>query len=172
MLFLSCKKKGKNNPEACNGDTRREVKLCTDENSALIDTNSIHTTLKFLGDISVPDETKSETARYPLEQKTYTVTAKVDKLKKVFDGDYHIRLIDGEENYLITESSNPNCDYAATSKFLTQIKQVREFVEANEKTLEGKTVTITGVAFVDINHGKRKQAKNNIELHPILKISF
>ncbi len=173
LLAFSCKKKGKNNPEACNGDTRREVKICTDQSSALIDTNAIVSSLKFLGDLIVPEEVKSETPRQTLELKTYTVTAKIDKLKKEWDGDYHLRLVDNDENYLISESANPDCEYASTSRFLSQIKLVREFIKTNEKNLEGKTVTITGVAFVDIDHHyKRKQAKNNLELHPILKISF
>lgn len=171
MLFSLCKKKGKNNENSCNGNTRREVKICTDDLSSLIDTFRINTTIKELGELTVPDKVKSETTRLGLELKTYIITAKVDKLKKERDGDYHLRMVDEEGNYLICESANPGCEYASQSRFLTQIKEVRAFIEDNH--LEGKTITITGVAFVDIDHGyKRKQAKNNIELHPILKISF
>ena len=171
MFFSVCKKKGKHNSNACNGNTRREVKICTDGSANLIDTNRIQTTIKALGELPVPDKVVSETTRLGLELKTYVIRAKIDKLKKERDGDYHLRMVDESGNYLICESANPNCEYATQSRFLTQIQEVRQFIEDND--LEGKTVTVIGIAFVDIDHGyKRKQAKNNIELHPILKISF
>lgn len=168
LLFFSCKK-GKNNEEACNGDTRRQVKLLTDAPAAALDTAVIPTTIAALNDLSVP-EVKNETERQPEEMKVYSVRAVVDKVKKERDGDYHIRLQSGEE-YLITECPNPGCTYAEGSAYVETFRRVREFIDANN--LEGKEVTITGVAFVDIDHHyKRKQAKNNIELHPILSISF
>ncbi len=171
LLFSLCKKKGKYNSKACNGNTRREVKICTDYQAAFIDTTVIPISVKNFGDIVVPSSVKSETLRQAVEFKTYSIKAKVDKSKKERDGDVHLRLIDDEGNYVICESANPNCDYAQQSLFLNKIKEVRAFIEAND--LEGKTIYITGIAFIDIDHVyKRKQAKNNMELHPILKISF
>ncbi|CAN5436402.1 hypothetical protein BH09BAC5_BH09BAC5_05960 [soil metagenome] len=168
-LFIFSCHKGKNNPEACNGDTRREVKLLTDVLAPTVDTIPVLTTIAALGEMDVP-EVKSETGRQTLELKTYTVTAEVDKVKNERDGDIHIRLKEGE-NYLITECPNPDCDYATGSAYVEIYRRIREFINSND--IEGKTVTITGVAFVDIDHHyKRKQAKNNIELHPILSISF
>lgn len=168
LLFFSCKK-GKHNEEACNGDTRREVKLLTDVLAASLDTTAETISLAQIGDLPVP-EVKSETGRQTVELKVYTVRATVDKVKVERDGDYHIRLKDGD-NYLITECPNPGCVYAEGSPYVNVFRQVREFIEAND--LEGKEVSITGVAFVDIDHHyKRKQAKNNIELHPILRIGF
>lgn len=170
LLFcVSCRDKGKNNPEACNGDTRRAVKLLTDVEAAQIDTIPVLSSVADLNAFAVPD-VKSETGRQQVEMKVYTVTAEVDKVKKERDGDFHIRLVDGD-NYLITECPNPECDYAQGSAYAAVYERVRSFIEAND--LEGKRVTITGVAFVDIDHHyKRKQAKNNIELHPILAIRF
>jgi hypothetical protein len=170
ITVCSCKHKGKNNPNACNGDTRREVKLLTDSKAALVAPVTIYTTIDSLGAIAVP-EVKSSTSRLTLEYQTYTVTAKVDKVKKELDGDYHIRLISSANNYLICEVPNANCEYATKCNYLKEYTNVRNFVEGNN--LEGKIVTITGVAFVDIDHHyARKQAKNNIELHPILYIKF
>ncbi len=168
-VIFSCRKKGKRNPEACNGDTRREVKIMTDAYAAYVDTIPVFTTIEQLGELSVP-EVKSETGRQEMEKKTYTVRCLVDKVKKEWDGDLHIRLVSGE-NYLIAESANPGCDYAASSAFLSSFKKVRDFLDAND--IEGKEVYITGVAFIDIDHHyKRKQAKNNLELHPVLDIHF
>ncbi|TND05068.1 MAG: hypothetical protein FD123_3688 [Bacteroidetes bacterium] len=170
FAFLFSCHKGKNNPESCNGDNRREVKLMTDVLAPEIDTAAIFTTIDSLGGIPVP-EVKGETGRLDLEKKVFTVRCRVDEIKKCRDGDYHLRLISGEDSYLITEAPNPGCDYAQQSAWHNTFISVRNFIESND--LEGKTVTITGVAFVDIDHHyKRKQAKNNLELHPILKISF
>ncbi len=168
LAMFSCKK-GKRNSEACNGDTRREIKVLTDANSGNINFVSDTTTVTALGELEVP-EVKSSTGRQNVELQVYTVTAKVDKCDKKWDGDYHIRLVEND-NYLITECPNPGCSYAQMSVYLAQYKNVRDFIEKND--LEGKTVTVTGVAFVDIDHKyKRKQAKNNLELHPILAIEF
>jgi hypothetical protein len=170
FVIASCKKKGKKNSEACNGNTRREVKIMTDASATAVDTTAIFTTIENLGELEVPD-VNDETKRQEMEKKTYTVKCVVDKLKKERDGDIHLRLKSGD-SYLIAESANPDCDYAANSKYLDCFKKVRGFLKENED-LEGKEVYITGVAFVDIDHHyKRKQAKNNLELHPILSIHF
>lgn len=168
LITLGCHK-GKNNPEACNGDTRRELKVLIDNAITSINYNPVITTVTDLGNLEVP-EVDSDTKRQSVEMQVYTVTAKVDKCDKKWDGDYHIRLIEGD-NYLITEVPNTGCSYAQQSSYLGFYAEVREFLSKND--IEGKTVTVTGVAFVDIDHKyKRKQAKNNIELHPIFSIKF
>lgn len=141
----------------------------TDEKSAEVNLVPETTTIKTLGELTVP-EVKTDTERQEVEKQLYTVRCKVDKVKREHDGDYHIRLVDGED-YLIAECPNPNCSYAQASPLLDRYRDVYFFIENNY--LEGKEVTITGVAFVDIDHHyKRKQAKNNMELHPVVFISF
>lgn len=168
MTCFSCKK-GKNNSEACNGNTRRAVKLLTDERAPLLDTSAIFTTIDSLGALEVP-EVDSETSRQDLELKTYTVRCVVDEVDRKRDGDYHILLKHGDK-YLIAEVPNPDCDYADESPYVQFFRTAYDFVEAND--LEGKEVEITGVAFVDIDHHySRKQAENNLELHPVIRIRF
>lgn len=165
---MSCKK-GKNNSEACNGDTRRDVKLMNDVLAANVDTASVFTTIEDLGALDVP-EVKSETERQAVEMKVYTVRCTVEEVDRKRDGDYHILLKSGDK-YLIAEVPNPECDYASVSPFVNQFTAALDFVESND--LEGREVEITGVAFVDIDHHySRKQADNNIELHPVLRIRF
>jgi hypothetical protein len=169
-LFCSCAKKGDNNPEACNGDTRRDVKLMIDERSQFVDTVPEFITLETLGNIAVPDDVKSETDRLDLELKTYTVRAYVEEIDRKHDGDYHILLKSGEE-YLICEVPNPDCDYAESAFMREKYRSVVSFIESSE--LEGHYVYITGVAFVDIDHHyARKQADNNLELHPVFDIHY
>jgi hypothetical protein len=171
LLAVACGK-GKNNPDACNGNTRRPVKVCIDDRVSEIDTIPVFATLDSLGKMTLP-EVGWKTGRQDLELRTYTVRAKVDKLSKERDGDYHIRLEDGNKNYLICEAPNPGCEYAKQSPYLNHYIRVRDFISQHKKTLEGKTVTLTGIAFIDIDHYyKRKQADNNLELHPILDIRF
>lgn len=166
--LISCNK-GKNNSHACNGDTRRAVKLMKDDLRALVDMSPDTISLSAIGNLQVPD-VNNHTGRQAVELKTYTVRAVVDKVKKERDGDYHIRLREGE-NYLICEVPNPGCDYATGSPYAAIWDNLRHTIEMND--LEEKTVYITGVAFIDIDHHyKRKQAKNNLELHPVLAISF
>lgn len=171
FLLFSCEEKGKNDPEACNGNTRREIKLLTDAAALQIDTAATLITIEDFGNISVP-EVDRETGRQTIEFKRYTIRATVDKLKRERDGDFHIRLTDGT-NFLITEAANPGCVYASSSPFVNDFTRVRDFISANENSLEGKEITVTGIAFIDIDHHyKRKQGKNNMELHPILDIHF
>lgn len=169
-LIFSCGKKGDNNPESCNGDTRREVKLMIDSRYLRVDTVPEFTTIEELGALEVPDDVKSETGRLDLELKSYTVRAYVEEVDRKHDGDYHILLKSGEE-YLICEVPNPDCDYAASASLREKYKEVVSFIENNE--LEGEYVYVTGVAFVDIDHHyARKQAKNNLELHPVFDMHF
>lgn len=170
ILQISCGK-GKHNPEACNGNTRRELKVAIDSRIGEVRRTPIVTTIDSLGSIAVP-EVDSKTGRQDVELNVYTVTGQVDKISKEHDGDYHIRLVSGAE-YLICEAANPGCGYAQRSVFYPAYVQVRQFIEEHEDDLEGKTVTVTGIAFIDIDHHySRKQADNNMELHPILDIHF
>lgn len=40
----------------------------------------------------------------------------------------------------------------ALSVYLPQYKNVRVWIEKNKDDLKGKTVTITGIGFIDIDH--------------------
>lgn len=172
LILFSCKK-GKNNPESCNGSsTRRDVKICIDELAAEIDTNAIVATIDSLASLDLVDA-ESELERQEIEKHVFTITGTVDKVKKYRDGDYHIKLVDENENYINCEAPNQGCSFAGGSPFLDQFITVRNWIEANENDLEGETLTITGVAFIDLKHPyPRNSAPNEIELHPILDLHF
>lgn len=172
FITLGCHK-GKNNPDACNGSsTRRDIKLCVDNKASLIDTTVIPISIDSIGSLSVV-EAKKHTERQPVEMHVYQVTGIVDKVKKYRDGDYHIMLKDQNDHYIICEVPNYGCDYASSSPFIINFKETAAFVKNDFDNLLGKQLTITGVGFIDINHHyHRKQASNNIEIHPILKISY
>lgn len=168
LTFSNCRS-GKNNSNACNPNIRRSVKLMSDEKASLVDTIPIFTTIEEIGKIPVP-KIRWETGRQDVEMKTYCVRCIVDTVERKLDGDYHLLLKSGD-NYLIAEVPNPSCTFAQASKWNAAFLKVRTFIESNH--LQGKEVEITGVAFVDVHHPYfRRQASNNIELHPIIKIGF
>lgn len=173
LLILVACDKGKNDPTSCNGEsTRRDVKICIDPESSEIDMDPIAISVEEIGKIEVP-EVEKEDGRQEIEKSVYTITAKVHKLSKHRDGDWKVKLTDGNDLYINCENPNPGCEFAQDSPFIAEYKSVREWIEANKDQLEGKTVTITGVAFIDIDHKyPRNAALNELELHPILDIHF
>lgn len=172
FIFLGCKK-GKNNPESCNGkNTRREIKIAIDKAASQIDLIPIITNVASIGNLDVPEADKNS-SRQAIEKKTFTITAKVHKLSKHMDGDWKVKLTDGNDKYVNCESPNMGCEYIKNSTLYNEMEVVRNWIEENKDDLEGKTVTITGVAFIDIDHKyPRNAADNEIEIHPILDIHF
>jgi len=170
--MISCNK-GKNNPDSCNGSsTRRDVKLAIDGDAGEIDTIAIVATVDSLGGIDLP-EADSDTPRQEIEKQVFSVTGEVHKLSKHRDGDWKVKLISDNEKYLNCEAPNPGCEFASDSPFYDQFLVVRDWIETHQDDLEGKIVTIEGVAFIDIDHKyPRNAAENEIELHPILDIRF
>ncbi len=172
VVAPSCKK-GKKNPAACNGsNTRREVKLATDVASNEIIVTPIITSVDSIGSFSVP-EINTDSDRQDVEKLVFTITAKVHKLSKHRDGDWKVKLTDGNDKYVNCECPNWGCEYITGSRFLPEIKTVRAWIDEHHEHLEGKTVTVTGVGFIDIDHKyPRNAAENEMELHPILDIHF
>lgn len=172
VIFFSCGK-GKNDPESCNGEnTRRDIKLLVDEEASEIDTIPIITTVDSIGSIDLI-KANSDTPRQDIEKRIFTITAEVDKVKKHRDGDWKVKLVDDNEKYLNCEVPNTGCSYVQESMYLEEFQLVRDWIEANEGEIEGEVVTITGVAFIDIDHHyPRNNSENEIELHPIIAISF
>lgn len=172
ILISSCLK-GKNNPKSCNGKTtRRDVKICVDSSAMEIDTIPILISVDSIGGLLVPEVDKNS-ERQDVEKKVYTITAQVHKISKHWDGDWKVKLTSGNDTYINCESPNPGCEFIPTSRFLSKIITAREWIEAHQDEIVGKTVTITGVGFIDIDHKyPRNAAENEMELHPILEINY
>ncbi|PWL32412.1 MAG: hypothetical protein DCO96_02395 [Fluviicola sp. XM-24bin1] len=171
-ILLSCNK-GKKNTKSCNGSsTRRDVKICIDDATTQIDLTPTTIDVASIGALEVPEIDKDD-PRQDAEKKVYTITATVHKLSKHRDGDWKVKLTDGNDKYINCENPNPGCEYAKDSDFYDAFLNVREWIEANKNDLVGKTVTITGVGFIDIDHKyPRNAADNEMELHPILSIHY
>lgn len=170
MCFLVLCKKGKKNPSACNGSsTRRDIKLASDELAKEIDTVPQLISVKAIGELAV-SEASSDLERQPAEKQVYQITARVDKISKHRDGDLKIKLIEGDK-YINCEFPNPWCEYASESLFYKEMVETRLWLESCLDDLVGKTITITGIGFIDLNHRyPRKNADNEMELHPVLDV--
>ena len=173
ILVLPSCNKGKNNPNACNGSsTRRDVKLASDELASQIDTNQISIGVKEIGDLDVP-EIDSDDGRQEVEKKVFTIRALVHKVSKHRDGDWKVKLTNENDHYINCEAPNPGCEYMVDSRFESEISEVRAWLDEHAEDLEGKVVEISGVGFIDIDHRyPRNAAENEMEIHPILRISF
>lgn len=172
ILIISCNK-GKNNPESCNGEsTRRDVKIVIDDLASEIDTVPIDIDVVSLGQLSVPEADK-ESIRQTVEKRVYRITATVHKLSKHRDGDWKVKLTDGNDKFVNCESPNMGCEHITSSLFHSEMTDVRSWIESHKDEIVGKTVTITGVAFIDIDHKyPRNAAENELEIHPILDIHY
>jgi hypothetical protein len=133
-----------------------------------------------------PDpHTKSSTPRIEgVETTTYRVKARLIEFKREDDKDIHlvISVPSAPSKTMIVEFPDPTCNGASSSPKKAQMGKARAAVIAacgqppspssDFADLKG-TATVTGVGFFDVKHGTPQTgvAPNNIELHPVLRLS-
>lgn len=181
------------------GQERWAIKTLTDNNAETVgNAASQDTTVTELIGETAP--TKLTESRAPLEMKRFHLTAliigwkieaatsaenfgkKASASTSFPDHDFHIVIADPSttNNQMIIEVPDPQCEAVCSSKFLAQISQVRKEVAARLGTPTDTVqplskpwlVDITGPAFFDFPHGQDGLAKNCIEIHPVMEITF
>ena len=160
----------------CGGTERWSVKVLTDVNLNTINFAPVTTTIDSLINLPTPVPTFSNPRITGIENKVYTIRCHITIKKTESDYDYHLVLSDGAHT-LIAESPDPLCAVASSSAFVTDFISVRNFINSNIApgnvyNVNLPDVDVTGVAFVDLEHGQTGVAPNNIELHPMLDIHF
>ncbi len=111
----------------------------------------------------------------PTETTVFSVHATLIEVKmEAGDSDYHLVLSDGPQT-MIVEVPSPDC--ITSSPFKTAIADVRavlftRFHPRSSFVATRTDVTVTGVGFFDRIHGQTGVARNGIELHPVLSITF
>lgn len=120
----------------------------------------------------------------PVERQVFTVTAPLRNIGPAIDRDVHLSLAgaEGTTDYMFAEVIDPDCykqcasksaenqakvaalygRFVATRRTLTSAAFFRPTFEAH--TVDGVTVTVTGVGFFDPGYS------NHIELHPVLDL--
>ena len=177
-LLLLCSVVGKSQTQSilCGGVERWSVKVLIDPAVNTINFTPVITTLDSLINLPTPIPTSSNPRIAGIEDKVYTIRCHITIKKSESDFDYHLVLSDGVHT-LIAETPDPACATASSSAYVNNFISVRNFVDANIApgnvyNVNLPDVDVTGVAFVDIEHGQTGVAPNNLELHPILDIHF
>jgi hypothetical protein len=133
-----------------------------------------------------PDpHTKSSTPRIDgVETTTYRVKARLIEFKREDDRDIHlvISVPSAKSKTMIVEFPDTSCNGASSSPKKSQMASARSALtkscgqalgpSSDFKNLQG-TATVTGVGFFDVKHATPQTgvAPNNIELHPVLRLS-
>jgi hypothetical protein len=181
------------------GQERWAIKTLTDSDAETAGNAAPQnsTVTKLIGETA---PAKLTDTRAPLEMKRFHLTAliigwkieaataaenfgkKASESTSVPDHDFHIVIADpnNTNNQMIMEVPDPECEAVCSSKFLTQISQVRKEVSARLGTPTDTVrplstpwlVEITGPAFFDFPHGQVGLARNCIEIHPVMEITF
>jgi hypothetical protein len=156
------------------GVERWAVKTGTDPAAADVRLRpAVDTTVAKLTAILAPADPRTRVA--PEEDTVYRVRATLTEYKREDDHDVHAVIVSAGQS-MIVELPDPAC--AAGSAFLPQIRHARHqfddhFGAATTRwRLTHTAVSVRGVGFFDEKHGQRGVARNGIELHPVLSITF
>ena len=109
------------------------------------------------------------------EKKVYSVECHITEYRREKDKDLHLVLMSDDET-MIAEIPNPDCPDALRSKHNSEFREARKTFEKYKRKGEYKKHLwrVTGVSFVDLQHSRPQLgvAKNDIELHPVLKLEI
>jgi len=165
---------------ACPGEFRWSVKTLSDDRAGLVNYTPVDRTVQQLRAIKRPKTPiGTQTSRLRgSERKSFRVKARVVKVKREGDGDFHL-VIQGltTSGTMVTELPDPTCDGAAHSAKRTQMAAARTAlttacgtVTTSFHPLSGM-VTVTGVGFFDKIHNSVGQTPAFLELHPLLSFT-
>lgn len=160
----------------CGGSERWQVKTLSDTGAKHISFSPLSTNLRYLVSLSTPFPNPVMSRVSGLEDKTYSVTCWIIAKKLETDNDYHLILSDGQ-NTLIAEIPDPSCPSAASSGYASWFTQARNFIDVHLPSGDLTNiffgpVTVTGIAFIDPPHNQTGAAPNNLELHPVIQVSY
>ena len=164
---------GGDSDEKCGGEELWSQKILMDEESEDIRRTPELTTIANL--IRIDTEGEKRTADNPrLEFEEKEVTVKDVLIRKVIledDNDYHLVIQDRQGRHMIAEIIDPACEDAHQSEFIDDYYAVRETMDQYATKFLHYSFNITGVLFRDRPHGQTGKADNNLEIHPILKLT-
>lgn len=159
------------------GSDRWTVKTMTDADWRRVELRAVPTTIQALNRLPRPAR-RPAARRTPAELRTYCVDAWLVGIRPQDDGDLHLELIapDDTGSKILAEVPDARCNEVCKSTFATAFARARAAIEARVARDPGDELRIrmriTGVAFFDRNHGQIGAARNFLELHPVLAVSF
>jgi len=163
------------------GVERWPVKTGSDEDAALVGQNIVQTTIKDLVELPAPDTRDPRFMDHrsrPVEITIYRVEGTLTAYKEEASGDYHLILTDesGETMIVAVPDSDPSF-VSPSSRWVKEIAAVRKAIKdrLNPTPQFADTklrVRVTGIGYFSFPHRVRGEAKNAIQLHPIISIEF
>lgn len=153
------------------GIERWPVKTLTDADAGKVKFTPVHTvTVGYLGTLAhVPG---GQSSRGPLETRAYAVSARLARVKRESDSDYHLVLTAAGKS-MIAEMPFSGCDAGALHR--SQMTGARTALEGALGGPIGSSwhytsvrVRVVGVLFFDFAHRQTGHAANYVELHPVI----
>jgi hypothetical protein len=177
------------------GLERWQVKTLTDKDAAAVNLNpDTSKTVADLYAVPAPTTSSEDTRLNATEKMAFTVRARLIGYKEEFDPnsasankgdrDFHIVIADLQDpsKTMVVEIPDSTCGGVCASPQLQKISDARkEFAskfpndppDKDFRVVQGNVeVDVTGVGFFDFAHGQTGLAKNCVELHPVIAISF
>jgi hypothetical protein len=181
LIFFSFLFSGYQLADDCGGIYRWDNKILIDlPGLNIYKKKASATTIHKLNLIAKPAQSQLGSNRSTPEQRKVTVTAWLVGIGKEPDGDYHLILSGlNLKDSLIAEIPDPTCPKLQHFKGLRDdYTLARTFIEENVDATPGdihflpekKKVKITGIVFFDKKAHGNGHARNDIEIHPVLKI--
>jgi hypothetical protein len=166
---------GGDNDNICGGEDRWQQKVLIDDEADSINTKAKETTIALLTTINttIPaNKFANGKPRMNIEKQVYTLKhVYITDVLRENDNDLHLVIEDGKGHHMIAEIPDPTCPDAKKSNWSGDIEQSRNEMLKHANNYRHFLFTITGVLFVDKAHGQTGKADNNVEIHPILKLT-
>ncbi len=162
---------------AC-GTDRWPPKVLTDQDAASINFTPVDTTIAALTALPAPSTLPYDRRIVPTETTQFRLSnVRLSAITPSADGDYVLTLQDAAGNRILAESPDPSC---MSPSFADAETKVRAAIAGRFGRIMGPLtsnvdVTVAGVGFFDYMLGASAsppQARNGIELHPLLSLCF
>jgi hypothetical protein len=162
------------------GVLRWSVRTGADPDAASISDKVVPTTIHELAAVPAPDSRDPHFQEHrfkPVETTIYRVEATVTSCKQEINGDYHLILEDSGET-MIAAAPNPDPAFVSpSSRWVKEITAVRKAIDERLHPTARFTEThlkvrITGIGYFSYPHAVRGEARNAVQLHPVIAIEF
>ena len=165
------------------GTERWPVKTLTDADASQVSFTPVASTVAQLRGLTAP-ATRPDNGRVPpAELTTFRVHGALIGWKlESNDRDMHLVIADlaHPTRTMIAEVPSTTCDHVCSSGHVAQFRAARAALIAKFGTPSStyhkfptpQRITVTGVGFFDFAHNQTGAAPNQIELHPVVKVTF
>ena len=163
------------------GVLRWSVRTGADADAAHIGDTVVPITIHELAAFPAPNSRDPQFQEHriqPVETTIYRVQATVTAYKEETNGDYHLILTDENGETMVAAAPNPDPAFVSpSSRWAKEIAAVRKAIDErlhptfrfSESHLK---VRVTGLGYFSYPHGVRGEAKNAVQLHPVIAIEF